>query len=122
MSKKYQRGIKLGEQVDGERVLKRVIEELKSVDEEMATHFVETTFGSVYTRGGLDLRTRELVMVAGLAVLGEEEGLKTHILGARRCGATEEEIFETLFHIHLIAGWPKAIQGIRAALSVLKRR
>lgn len=53
-------------------------------------------YGSVLTRPGLDARLRELLAVCALAALGQERQLASHVRGARRCGATHEEIAEAL--------------------------
>lgn len=109
----------LGRKVDGDAVINRVLDDLNAIDPELGAYFVESSFGRIYARPGLDLKTRELIMVAALTVLGETDALKTHVLGAKRCGATPSEIYEVILHMYLVIGWPRALKAIRAARSVL---
>ncbi len=56
----------------------------------------ETAFGAIWTRPGLDLKTRTLVCVVTDAATGREPELAIHVRMALRQGWTEEEIVETL--------------------------
>jgi alkylhydroperoxidase/carboxymuconolactone decarboxylase family protein YurZ len=60
-------------------------------------HWVlEHAYGRVLSRPGLSADRRELLAVAALAVLGQDRQLASHARGALRCGATREELGETL--------------------------
>ncbi|MGH8104489.1 MAG: carboxymuconolactone decarboxylase family protein [bacterium] len=113
--------MELGRKIDGDAVIDRVLDDLNAIDPDLATYFIESSFGAIYRRPGLDLKTRELLMVAALTVLGEEDPLKTHALGAQRCGATPREIYEAIIHTYLVIGWPRALKALRAARSVLEQ-
>ena len=53
-------------------------------------------YGKVLSRPGLDLKRRELCIVAACAVLGQERQLHSHLHGALNAGATTAEVDETL--------------------------
>jgi 4-carboxymuconolactone decarboxylase len=66
----------------------------------------ETVFGALWTRPGLDLKTRTLVCVVSDAATGREPELAIHLRMALRQGWTEEELTETLLHMSGYVGVP----------------
>jgi 4-carboxymuconolactone decarboxylase len=76
-------------------------------------------WGSVWTRPGLDRRTRSAITLALLVALGHEEELAMHVRAARRNGLTAEEIGEVLLHTAVYAGVPAANSAFAVAQRVL---
>ena len=66
----------------------------------------ENIFGSLWTRPGLDLKTRTLVCVVSDAATGQEPELAIHLRMALRQGWTEEELTEVLIHLSGYVGAP----------------
>lgn len=93
---------------------------LKSIDA-MAPGFgrliVEMEFGDIYHRPGLDLKTRELVIISSCATLGPVGygAVRMHIPAALRHGVTRAEIIEALVQVSMAAGLPTAIGALQAA-------
>ena len=81
----------------------------------------EYAWGGLWTRPGLDQRTRSLVTIALLAALGRDE-LAVHVRATERTGATPEEILEVLLHVAVYAGVPAANTAVRVTESVLQER
>jgi len=81
---------------------------------------LESEFGTAYQRPGLDLLTRELIIVATCAMLGTAGtgAVKLHIPAALRAGATRTQIVETLVQISFSAGLPIAIGALQTARSL----
>ena len=75
----------------------------------------ETVFGTLWTRPGLDLKTRTLVCVVSDAATGQEPELAIHLRMALRQGWTEEELTEALLHLTGYVGLPLAREALRAA-------
>jgi 4-carboxymuconolactone decarboxylase len=75
----------------------------------------EVVFGRVYTRPGLDLRTRSMLTVAALTVLGRDDYLRRHLQGALHVGVSPEEIKEVLMQMAFYGGIPCALWGLRIA-------
>ncbi len=100
----------------------KVAERLGAADPGLLDHLVETAYGAVYARPGLDLRVRELVAVALLTVSGHEPQLKYHVRGALNVGASVEEVREIIAQMHLLAGWPASLAGLEAMDSVVASR
>jgi len=67
---------------------------------------MENVFGSLWTRPGLDLKTRTLVTVVSDASTGREAELAIHLRMALRQGWTEEELTEVLLHLMGYVGAP----------------
>jgi 4-carboxymuconolactone decarboxylase len=76
--------------------------------DELAELSVDHVFGSLWTRPGLDRRSRSLVTLGALIALRAGEELKFHFPIALRNGLTLEEIEEVVYHMAGYAGFPAA--------------
>lgn len=72
-------------------------------------------WGEVWSRPGLDRRTRSAVTLAMLAALGRDDELAMHVRGALRNGLTRPEISEVLLMVGVYAGLPAARTAYRIA-------
>ena len=119
---RYERGWTKLKEIDGEAG-KRVIESLKDIAPDLGRYTIEFPFGDVYSRPGLDLKSREIATVAALTVLGNAlPQLKVHIHGALNVGCTRKEIIEVIIQMAVYAGFPAALNGMFAAKEVFKER
>jgi len=115
---RYQQGWAKLKEVDGQ-VGEKVIESLRDIAPDFARMLIEFPFGDIYTRPDLDLKTRELAVVAALTALGNATPqLKVHLQGARNVGCTEQEIVEVIMQMAVYAGFPAALNGLFAAKEV----
>ena len=80
----------------------------------------EAVFGMLWTRPGLDLKTRTLVCVVSDAATGREPELAIHLRMALRQGWTEEELTETLLHLSGYVGVPIIRESMMVASRVFK--
>ena len=78
----------------------------------------ETVFGTLWTRPGLDLKTRALVTVIADASTGREPELAIHLRMARRQGWTEDELAEALLHLMGYVGAPLVRDAMLVAAKV----
>jgi 4-carboxymuconolactone decarboxylase len=78
----------------------------------------ETVFGALWTRPGLDLKTRTLVCVVSDAATGQEAELAIHLRMALRQGWTEEELTEALLHLSGYVGAPLVREALLTATKV----
>jgi 4-carboxymuconolactone decarboxylase len=119
---RYTRGMRRLAEVDGEAG-QRVIDAMQGVAPDLARYVIEFGFGDVYSRDGLDLRTRELATVAGLVALGHAQPqLKVHVHGALNVGCTPAEIVEVIIQMALYAGFPVAVNAAASARDVFAER
>ncbi len=98
-----------------------LLDSLKGSSADFGRYLVEWVFGDVYGREDLDLKTRELVVIAAGAALGATgiDVLKFHVPNAIRAGATREQIFGVLIQVAIVAGVPTALAAITAAGQIL---
>lgn len=87
-------------------------EKLSNWDAEFSKLTQEFGWAGMYARDILDDRTRELIAVAALTVLGKLPQLKSHIEMALRVGATTKEIMEVMLQLVVFAGYPTALNGL----------
>lgn len=117
-NERYLRGWAKLKEVDGQAG-EQVIASLRDIAPDFARMLIEFPFGDIYSRPGLDLRTRELAVVAALTALGNAAPqLKVHIHGARNVGCSEQEIVEVIMQMAVYAGFPAALNGLFAAKQV----
>ena len=119
---RYRRGIEKLKKIDGEAG-EKVIESLMDIAPDLARYTVEFPFGDIYSRSGLDLKSREIAVVAALTALGNAAPqLKVHIHGALNVGCSREEVVEVIIQMAVFAGFPAALNGMNAAKEVFKER
>ena len=80
---------------------------------------LECVFGRVWTRPGLDLRSRSLVTLGIMIALRAEGELRLHFPIALRNGLTREELEEVVYHAAAYAGFPAASTAGRIGQEVL---
>lgn len=82
---------------------------------------VETLFGEVWSRPGLPVRDRRLLVLGAISMLGRADLVTIQVLGGLRAGDfTEEQLRETVLQLAFYCGWPNATafdQGVNAALA-----
>jgi 4-carboxymuconolactone decarboxylase len=119
---RYKRGWEKLKEIDGEAG-ERVIESLKDIAPDLGRYTIEFPFGDIYSRPGLDLKSREIATVAALTALGNAAPqLKVHINAALNVDCTREEIVEVIMQMAIYAGFPAALNGMFVAKNVFKER
>jgi 4-carboxymuconolactone decarboxylase len=115
---RYERGLAKLREVDGQAG-EKVIQSLEDIAPDFARYVIEFPFGDIYSRPGLDLKSREIAVVAALTAMGNATPqLKVHIHAALNVGVTREEIVETIMQMAVYAGFPAALNGLMAAKEV----
>lgn len=82
----------------------------------------EYCWGEVWTRPGLDRKTRSLMNLAMLAALNRQNELRLHIAGAISNGVTKEEMTECFLQVAIYAGVPAGLESTNIANEILKER
>ena len=88
-------------------------------NEEFMAFITRYAWGEVWTRPGLEKKTRSLLNLAMLAALNRESEFKLHVKGALNNGATSEDIKEVLFQVSIYAGVPAALSAFQWAQDVM---
>jgi 4-carboxymuconolactone decarboxylase len=121
-ARRRERGRELIQKLYGD-VGMQTLRSLNETAPDLARFIEEFAFGDVFSRPGLELKTRELATVAALAAMGNAPAqLRAHIHGALNAGCTQQEILEIVLQMVLYAGFPAAINGVQAAKEVFAAR
>jgi 4-carboxymuconolactone decarboxylase len=114
---RFQHGMDMRKSVLGTEHVARAEANKTEFDADFQRFITETAWGSIWTRTGLDKKTRHLLTIALLASLGKNEELAMHIRATRNTGVTPEEVKEVLLHVSVYAGVPAA----NSAFAIAKR-
>jgi 4-carboxymuconolactone decarboxylase len=115
----YDAGMKARREVLGDAHVDRAIETATSFTAPFQDFITRYAWGAVWTRDGLDRRTRSCITLAVLTALGREHEIAMHVRAARTNGLTDEEISEVLLHTAVYAGVPAANAAYAIAQRVL---
>lgn len=118
---RFDRGLEKLKEIDREQG-EKVIDALKDIAPDLGKYIIEFAFGDVYSRPGLDLKSREIATVAALTVLGTIPQLKVHLHGALNVGCSKEELIEVIIQMAVYAGFPAALNAVFAAKEVFQER
>lgn len=88
--------------------------------EKFAQYTQESVFAGLWTRPGLDLKTRALITVISDTATGREEELKLHLRFARNQGWTEDELGEAILHLAGYVGAPLVRGALLCAVETFK--
>jgi 4-carboxymuconolactone decarboxylase len=114
----YDRGMQVRRAVLGDAYVDRSLQggtEFRQPMQELVTEFC---WGAVWSREGLDRKTRSLVNIGMLTALNRSTELAAHIRGAVNNGATKEEIQEVLLQTAVYCGMPAGLESFRVAEKV----
>ena len=119
---RYERGWEKLKEIDGEAG-EKVINSLKDISSDLGTYIIEYAFGDIYSRDGLDLKSKEIAVVAALTAMGNAEPqLKVHINGALNTGSSINEVKEVILQMSVYSGFPSCINAMNALKEVLTER
>lgn len=115
------KGLELLERLHGDGAGHALVADMAGICPDFADMSIEWALGGVMARPGLDLLTRELILVAACATLGHAQlQLKAHATAARNLGATREQLVEAVLQLTFYAGGPAvrmALMSLREALA-----
>lgn len=119
-SARYKRGRKSLKSVHGQRGID-VIDSLESIAPDLARFVYEYAYGDIFSRPGVDVKSRQIATIAALVALGNARPqLKSHIHGALNVGWTKKQIVEIIMQMTVYAGFPAALNALSVANEVFK--
>jgi 4-carboxymuconolactone decarboxylase len=117
----HRRGLDLLARLHGGHAGEAIVADMQDLCPFFAEMTIDWALGGVMARPGLDLVTRQLVLVAACVTLGHAEPqLRAHVEGALAVGATREQVTETMLQLTFYAGGPavrNAIVSVRDLLT-----
>jgi 4-carboxymuconolactone decarboxylase len=114
-----QAGMRIRRRVLGDKHVDRALAATTELTAEFQDLLTRYAWGEIWTRPGLDLRTRSCITVAMLVALNRPEELVIHLRGAINNGVTREELKEVLLQSAIYAGVPAANSAFKIAAEVL---
>jgi 4-carboxymuconolactone decarboxylase len=116
---KYDDGMRVRREVLGDAHVDRAETDKTPFTADFQELITRYAWGSVWTRPGLDRRTRSVATLTALLALGHWEEFAMHVRAARRNGLTNEEIAEVILQSAVYCGVPVANHGFSVAKDVL---
>lgn len=115
---KYDQGLAVRRAVLGSEYVDSSIKNADAFSKPMQDFVTQYCWGEVWTRPGLDRKTRSFLNLAMLTALNRPHEIKIHVKGALNNGLTKEEIAEVFLQAAIYCGVPAAIDSFRIAKEV----
>ena len=117
---RFEKGMAIRKSVLGAEHVARAEANKTEFDADFQRFITETAWGSVWTRPGLDKKTRHMLTLAMLAAMGKQDELAMHIRATRNTGVSAEELREVFLQVWVYAGAPAANSAFGIAKRVFK--
>ena len=115
----HEDGMRVRREVLGDEHVDRAVEGTTDFTREFQDLITRYAWGEIWTRPGLDRKTRSCITIAALVALGRDHELELHLRAALRNGLTPDEIKEVLLHSAVYCGVPAANSAFAIAQRVL---
>jgi 4-carboxymuconolactone decarboxylase len=122
MSDDYEKGYRQFAKMVGEEKVDDLLARFKSVCPDFEKEVVSVVGGRIWSRDGIDLKTRSLCSICVLAALGRNNALKLNLHMALNNGVQVAEIFEAMFQVAAYGGFAAAWDALDKLAEVLKER
>jgi 4-carboxymuconolactone decarboxylase len=119
---KRERGMQVRREVLGDEHVDAAIERTSEFTAEFQDLITRYAWGEIWTRPGLDRRTRSAITLMALVALGRFDELAMHVRAALRNGLTEDEIKEVLLQSAIYCGAPAANSAFAVAQRALEEQ
>ena len=116
----HERGMKVRREVLGDEHVDAAVERTSDFTADFQDLITRYAWGEIWTRPGLDRRTRSAITLTALIALGRFEELRMHVRAALRNGLEEDEIKEVLLQSAIYCGLPAANTAFAVAQEVLE--
>jgi 4-carboxymuconolactone decarboxylase len=115
----YERGMRVRREVLGDDYVDAALERATGFTTDFQDLITRYAWGEIWSRPGLDRRTRSCITLMALMALGRLEELELHVRAALRNGLMEDEIKEVILHGAIYCGAPAANSAFAVARRVL---
>ena len=114
----YDRGMAVRREVLGEEYVERADAQITEFTRDFQAIITEYAWGAIWTRPGLDRRSRSMIALTALIARGRDEELAAHLRAALRKGLSRDEIKEVLLQTAIYCSVPDANSAFRIAQGV----
>ena len=115
----YERGLQARREVLGDAHVDKSLAQVSEFSRPIQELVTEYCWGEIWTRDGLERKTRSMINLAMLTALNRSHELAVHVRGALNNGVTEAEIQEVLMQTAIYVGVPAALESFRVAERVI---
>ena len=115
---RFAKGYAIQNPLYGDEIKKSMSGLPDNMGEDVSKFLTEVCFGDFYTREGLDLKTRELLVISILVTTGNTETLKSHVEGNLKAGNSKETITSAIIQCLPYVGFPNTLASLRAVKDV----
>jgi 4-carboxymuconolactone decarboxylase len=115
---RYERGMRVRREVHGDEHVDAAAARTTDLTREFQELLTRYAWGEIWTRPGLDRRTRSLITISAMVALGRERELELHLRSARRIGVSWDDIKEVLLQSAVYCGVPAANSAFAIAQRV----
>jgi len=115
MPDRFEEGMKIRRRVLGDAQVDAAEANKSAFDEPFQTLITEAAWGNVWARDTLPLRERSMLTIALLAASGNFDEIAMHVRATANTGASPQDVMESLLHVAIYAGVPRANQAIKIA-------
>jgi 4-carboxymuconolactone decarboxylase len=122
VSDEHERGMKVRREILGDDHVDAAVERTSDFTADFQDLITRYAWGEIWTRSGLDRRTRSAITLTALVAQGRFEELAMHVRAALRNGLTEDEIKEVLLQSAIYCGVPAANSAFAVAQRVLEEQ
>lgn len=116
----YENGLKIRREVLGAEYVDNSIQSADDFNRPMQNLTTQYCWGEIWSRPGLDRKTRSIINLAMLTALNRPHEIKLHVQGALNNGVSKEEIMEVFLQTAIYCGVPAAIDSFRIARECFK--
>lgn len=120
---RFAKGLEIQNPLYGDEIKQEMAGLPEDMGAEVAKFLTEVCFGDFYTREGLDLKTRELLMLSALVTTGNNQvTLKSHIKGNLKAGNSEETITAAIIQCLPYVGFPNTLSALKTLKEVINQK
>jgi 4-carboxymuconolactone decarboxylase len=116
----YDQGLKIRREVVGDAYVDASLKNADDFSQPMQELVTQYCWGDVWSRPGLDRRSRSLLNLGMIAALNRPDELATHVRGAVNNGVTKQEICEAFLQVAIYCGMPAGLGSFKIARQVFK--
>jgi 4-carboxymuconolactone decarboxylase len=114
-SELFEKGLQVRREVLGAQYVDASISQADDFSRPLQEFVTKYCWGTIWTRPGLDRKTRSLLNLAMLTALNRPHEVKLHIRGALNNGCSKNDIMEVLLQTAIYCGVPAAVDSFRVA-------
>lgn len=117
---RFAKGLEVRRAVLGAEYVDNSVENATDFMADFQKMVTEFAWGDIWTRPGLERKTRSMLNIAMLCALNRPNELRLHVKGALNNGVSRDEMKEILLHVCVYAGVPAGLDGFKVAAEVFK--